>query len=190
MHNSNDQKFPRRQVITSLLTGFTIASLAPFAAASSSDHISDALDTMKPLVGTTPNAPVETRMGTNSSLTELIDRPMLVNFWASWCPPCVHELPQLVKLDQALSEEGMAVMLVGVDRKGRIFAEEFLAERGITIPRAVHDQTGAVPRALEIKVMPTSFLVRPGGALIGKIEGPLQWDDPSVMASVASILKA
>lgn len=190
MHISNDQKFPRRQVITSLLTGFAIAGLAPFAAASTSDHISDVLDTMKPLVGTTPNAPVETRNGTNSSLTELIDRPMLVNFWASWCPPCVHELPQLATLDQVLSEQGMAVMLVGVDRKGRPFAEQFLADRGIAIPRAVHDKTGAVPRALEVKVMPTSFLVRSGGQLIGKVEGPLQWDHPSVMASVASILKA
>ncbi|MCE2516649.1 MAG: TlpA family protein disulfide reductase [Alphaproteobacteria bacterium] len=144
---------------------------------------------MKPLEGTTPNTPVETHDGGMATLAELVDRPMLVNFWASWCPPCVHELPSLKVLDAALKGHDMAVMLVGLDRKGRPFAEQFLADRGIEIPRRGYDKTGDLPRALGIKVMPTSYLVGTGGALIGIIEGPLDWGQPDVIAAVNAALK-
>lgn len=157
--------------------------------AASNDPSSEALDTMKPLQGTTPNAPVDTGDGGMAPLSALVDRPMLVNFWASWCPPCVHELPSLQVLDDALGGQGMAVMLVGVDRKGHDFAEQFLADRGITIPLRAHDKSGDLPRALGIKVMPTSYLIAPGGRLIGKIEGPLDWGQPEVIAAVVRALQ-
>lgn len=187
---------PRRKLIASLFYGASIlssgllaASFAPSSAqAQSNIGVSTALDTMKPLQGTTPNTNLEGKGGVSKPLAEWIDRPMLINFWASWCPPCVHELPALQTLDRALDDHGMAVMLVGVDRKGRPFAEEFLQDRGITIPRSLHEKTGALARALEIKVMPTSLLVRGNGELIGKIEGPLEWDKPDVIEAVIATL--
>ena len=131
-----------------------------------------ALDTMKPLDRASPDTLLADPHGIAASLPQRVDRPMLVNFWASWCPPCVHELPSLQQLDTALRDHDMAVMLVGLDRKGADFGQAFLDEKGIEIPRSVFDKTGAIARALEIRVMPTSFFIRPEGQIIGKIEGP------------------
>jgi thiol-disulfide isomerase/thioredoxin len=188
---------PRRSLLVMLAAGFTVAvarSWPNSAAASSSDDVSDVLDTMKPYQGTSPNKPlgvlVESGDGSMTSLNELIDRPMLVNLWASWCPACVHELPALVVLDQALEKAGMAVMLVGLDRKGRLFGEQFLADHEIKIPRAFYEKTDDLARALQIKAMPTSILVTPKDGIIGVIEGPLDWQDPAVIVEVRAALSS
>ncbi len=148
----------------------------------------DALNTMKPLDRTSPNTVIMHHDATPTAFSALADRPILVNFWASWCPPCVHELPDLAVLDHALKADGMAVILVGLDRKGRDFGEEFLAKKGITIPRRYYDASGDLPRALAIKVMPTSFLIHPGGQMVGRIEGPLDWASPEVINAVRAAL--
>ena len=148
-----------------------------------------ALDTMKPLDRASPDTPLLDQTGDMSPLALRVDRPMLVNFWASWCPPCVHELPQLQRLDDALASHNMAVMLIGLDRKGIDFGAPFLADKGITIARSVFDKSGDLPRALKIRVMPSSYFIRPGGQIIGMVEGPLEWDQPDVIDAVIKTLK-
>jgi thiol-disulfide isomerase/thioredoxin len=149
-----------------------------------------ALDTMKPLDRASPDTPLVDNDGKTAPLSARADRPLLVNLWASWCPPCVHELPALQRLDAALQSEGMAVMLIGLDRKGRDFSAQFLADQGISIPRSTYEKTGDFPRQMEVRVMPTSFFIRPGGRIIGVIEGPLEWDKPNVIAAVKQILQS
>ena len=153
-----------------------------------SEARNSALNTMKPLDRTTPNTVVQQIDGTETPFADMVDRPMLVNFWASWCPPCVHELPDLAILDRALAADGMGVMLVGIDRKGRDFGENFLKEKGIKIPSRVYAPTNDLPRELKIKVMPTSFLITAEGQMIGRIEGPLDWSSPEVISAVRSAL--
>jgi len=148
-----------------------------------------ALDTMKPLALPSPNTELEFHDGTRRQLADFIPTPLLVNFWASWCPPCVHELPSLMVLDQALREEGMAVLLIGLDRKGREFGQRFLEDRGVAIGNSAFDQPGELARALAIRVMPTSFLIASDGVIRGKVEGPLDWSRPEVISAVAEILR-
>ncbi len=149
-----------------------------------------ALDTMKPLDRASPDTLLVGDDGKTAPLAARADRPLLVNLWASWCPPCVHELPALQHLDAALQEDGMAVMLIGLDRKGRDFSAQFLADKGITIARSTYEKTGDFPRQLEVRVMPTSFFVQPGGRMIGVIEGPLEWDNPKIIAAVKKTLQS
>lgn len=153
------------------------------------DKAHAALDTMKPLALPSPNTDLEFHDGTRRRLSDFTPTPLLVNFWASWCPPCVHELPSLQVLDQALRKEGMAVLLVGLDRKGREFGQSFLEQRGIAIPYSLYDQPGVMARELSIRVMPTSFLIGSDGTIRGKVEGPLDWGDPDIISSVASSLR-
>ncbi|XDZ65752.1 TlpA disulfide reductase family protein [Alphaproteobacteria bacterium LSUCC0684] len=148
-----------------------------------------ALDTMKPLALPSPNTAIEFHDGTSRRLADFAPTPLLVNFWASWCPPCVHELPSLMVLDQALREEGMAVLLIGLDRKGRKFGQAFLEDRGITIGNSAFDPPGELARALSIRVMPTSFLISSTGVIRGKVEGPLDWGRREVISAVSEILR-
>jgi len=177
----------RRQLLAMLtaVAGASLASGAMFVP----DKAYAALDTMKPLALPSPNTDLEFRDGTRRRLSDFRPTPLLVNFWASWCPPCVHELPSLQVLDQALRREGMAVLLVGLDRKGREFGQSFLEERGISIPYSLFDQPGELARELAIRVMPTSFLIASDGTVRGKVEGPLDWGDPEVISAVAASLR-
>ena len=84
----------------------------------------------------------------------------------------------------------MGVLLVGVDRKGQDFAEAFLEDRGVRIRQRAWNSKGVLARALEIRAMPTSFLVSGAGQVIGKVEGVLAWDDPAVIDAVHDRLKA
>lgn len=147
------------------------------------------LNTLEPLDLPTPNTAIVTSKGQTTSLADYAPMPLLVNFWASWCPPCIHELPALARLDQVLASEGMGVLLVGVDRKGPAFGEQFLAERSITIRHRAYDAEGDLARQIGIRAMPTSFLLTGKGQLIGKLEGVADWDDPEVVAAVLSRLR-
>ena len=187
MSKTYHQHISRRGFGQKLATGLISISVTNFGLLG---HASAALDTMKPLDRASPDTPLVDGTGDASPLAQRVDRPMVVNFWASWCPPCVHELPALERLDQALQDHGMAVMLVGLDRKGIDFGAAFLADQGIRITRSVFEKTGDLPRALDIRVMPSSFLLRPGGQMIGVIEGPLEWDQPEVINAVVSTLAA
>ena len=149
---------------------------------------SASFDIMKPLNLRGSSVPIVNAAGVETSLNEIATRPLLVNFWASWCPPCIHELPSLEKLDNALSDFGMAVMLVGIDREGHTHGQEFLKNRGINIDRTTYDESGKLTNALKIRAMPTSFLVRAGGHIIGKIEGPMDWHRPKTIQDVALTL--
>lgn len=147
------------------------------------------LNTLETLDLPTPNTEIEDSAGSTLSLAAYRPMPLLVNFWASWCPPCIHELPALQVLDEALAPHGMGVLLVGVDRKGRDFAEAFLDDRGVMIRQRAYDSKGVLARALEIRAMPTSFFVSGAGQVIAKVEGVLAWDDPAVIAAVRDRLK-
>lgn len=175
----------RRQLLAMLaaLAGAGIGSGASFSPALA------ALDTMKPLALPSPNAALAFQDGTRRQLADFAPTPLLVNFWASWCPPCVHELPSLMVLDQALRAEGMAVLLIGLDRKGPAFGQAFLDDRGIMIGHSAFNPSGEIARELGIRVMPTSFLVTSDGIIRGKIEGPLDWVRPEVISAVAEVLR-
>ena len=177
----------RRQFNQKCAAGIISAGLTNFGLMR---YASAALDTMKPLDRASPDTPLLDKTGDVSPLAVRVDRPMLVNFWASWCPPCVHEFPALQSLDAALARHDMAVMLIGLDRKGIDFGAPFLADKGIDIERSVFEKSGELPRALQIKVMPSSYFIRPGGQIIGMVEGPLEWDQPDVIDAVIATLKS
>ena len=187
MSKTYHQYISRRGFGQKLATGLISISVTNFGLLG---HAFAALDTMKPLDRASPDTPLLDKTGDVSPLAVRVDRPMLVNFWASWCPPCVHELPALQRLDAALARHDMAVMLIGLDRKGIDFGAPFLADKGIDIERSVFEKSGELPRALQIKVMPSSYFIRPGGQIIGMVEGPLEWDQPDVIDAVIATLKS
>lgn len=147
-----------------------------------------ALNTLKTLSLPSPNTSFQDANGGVVRLADFKPTPLLLNFWASWCPPCIHELPTLQGLDNALRKRGMAVMLVGVDRKGHGFGEAFLGRMGIEVPFSLYDKDRELARAFGVSVMPSSYLIGADGTIRGLVEGPEEWDDPAVIERVAGLL--
>ena len=114
--------------------------------------------------------------------------PILINFWATWCPPCVAELPALDRASDKLADE-VKILLISVDRGGYKKALPFLQDRGITRPHFAFDANGALSREMGVRGLPTSFLVTADQRHCWAYQGPREWDDVAMIAELRRLLE-
>ena len=119
--------------------------------------------------------------GGSVGLADFRGRVVLVNFWATWCAPCVREMPSLDRLQAKLGPEGLLVMAVSQDRKGLAAAEPFYREQGLDNLEIFLDPKGEFARAMGVGGLPTSLLIDDRGRVVGGLEGPLEWDGPEAV---------
>ena len=121
-------------------------------------------------------------------LESLQGRPVLVNFWATWCPPCVAELPALDNAAKQLCDD-MTLLLISVDRGGRPKALPFLQDRGITRPLMGFDSKAALSREMGVRGLPTSFLLSADQSQSWTYVGPREWDSAPMIAEIRNLLR-
>lgn len=114
--------------------------------------------------------------------------PILINFWATWCPPCVAELPALDRASDKLAGE-VKILLISVDRGGSKKALPFLQDRGISRPHFAFDANGALSREMGVRGLPTSFLVTADQRHCWAYQGPREWDDVSMITELRRLLE-
>ncbi len=107
------------------------------------------------------------------SLSEWRGRPVLINFWATWCGPCEIEMPTLQEAHQAHKEDGLIVLAVAVDDT-EANVRRFFEERDLTIQPLMDD--GSVSRAYQVFGLPTSFFVSEEGTIAAVHTGLLTKD--------------
>jgi thiol-disulfide isomerase/thioredoxin len=151
-------------------------------------------ETMQPLSAmvrstppkTLPQVAFKTLDGTQKTLADFAGRPVLLNFWATWCIPCVAELPELDKL--AASDPSIAVLVASADRTGAAAVKPFLAAHPITHATILLDQGSDAVHALNVAGFPTTLLIDPAGRLRATLEGPAAWS--TAAATIAAIMRA
>ncbi|MFO0728413.1 MAG: TlpA disulfide reductase family protein [Myxococcota bacterium] len=113
--------------------------------------------------------------GGTVSLASFQDKVVLVNFWATWCPPCVEEMPSLVRMHDRLKGDPRFVMLaVSADESWDPVSRFFAGERpGFTV---LLDKKGEMAKRYGTTMFPETYVVK-NGKVIGFIEGPRRWDD-------------
>ena len=121
-------------------------------------------------------------------LKSLQGQPVLVNFWATWCPPCVAELHALDNAAKQLGED-VTLLLISVDRGGRQKALPFLQSRGITRPLMGFDRKAALSREMGVRGLPTSFLLSADQSQSWTYIGPREWDSALMIAQIRSLLR-
>jgi thiol-disulfide isomerase/thioredoxin len=104
---------------------------------------------------------------------------VLLNMWATWCIPCVAELPALTKLKAAVP--GLTVLAVNLDR-GQVDAAGFLKSHNAATLGSLRDADTALMRSFTVFAMPTTVLIDPKGNVIARAEGPATWDSPDTIA--------
>ena len=113
--------------------------------------------------------------------------PILINFWATWCPPCVAELPALDRASHRLAGEAQ-ILLISVDRSGSKKASQFLEDRGISNPHFAFDKKGELSREMGVRGLPTSFLLTADQRHCWVYEGPRDWDDIAMIDELRQLL--
>ena len=147
------------------------------------------------------DAPPEIKLpslgGKEISLADFKGKTVLLNFWASWCGPCVEELPSLQRLYQQLSNRNFVVVGVGIDDNQESLGE-FKQRFGLTFPILV-DEGGDSKSSYKISGVPESFIISADGKLLMfpdpenseltvRIVGPREWDSPNSIANFNKIL--
>ena len=113
--------------------------------------------------------------GRPASLAEFRGRPLLVNLWATWCAPCVIEMPSLDRLAEQESE-GVEVLALSQDLDGRDKVAEFFSARGFRRLEPYLDGDMAMMTALRIGTLPTTILYDAEGREVWRMTGMAEWD--------------
>ncbi len=124
-----------------------------------------------------PGFRVPTLDGGTLDLASYRGRWVLVNFWASWCGPCVMEMPSLQRLDKALGANGLAVVSVSAD-ENEAELRAFVRDHGVAFPVGRDPGGRTAAQAYRTTGYPETFLVDPSGTLHQKFVGPAEWDTP------------
>ncbi len=127
-------------------------------------------------------------LGEERSLSEQRGRVVLVNFWATWCPPCRDEAPSLERLYRRFSRDGLEIYAVSIDERGALDSvAEFRREFDLTLP-VLLDPSRRAYRDYQATGVPETFVVSPDGRLVERVVGPRDWDQPRYAALVERLL--
>ena len=113
--------------------------------------------------------------GTMHKLDEFRGRGMVINLWATWCGPCVAELPTLDALSAALAPHDIAVMPLSSDRGGAAAVEKFYRAHDIAHLPVLLDPKGAAAQAWGVKGIPTTFIIGRDGLEHARFDGAADW---------------
>jgi thiol-disulfide isomerase/thioredoxin len=115
-------------------------------------------------------------LGKELSLADFRGKALAVNYWATWCAPCVEEMPALDRLHAALAPEGIEVVAISVDRGGLRQVTPFFEVNGLKHLPVYLDPSGASMRAFGVRGLPTTIVVDRQGRDAGRLEGAAHWD--------------
>lgn len=121
------------------------------------------------------------------TLGGLAGTPVVLNFWASWCDPCVREMPSLGRLAVALGRDRIRVVALAFDHVDAPVVRGFYQAHGIAGLAVALDPDGAARRVLGIEAIPVTLLIDRQGRLAGRVEGALDWDQ--ALPKVRSLLE-
>lgn len=114
---------------------------------------------------------------------------LLVNFWATWCVPCIKEMAFLDRLQGDMKGLPVEVLAVSEDKGGLPVAKAFMTRQKLTFLRPFTDPGAAAAQALNVTGLPTSFIVDRKGRLVQRVEGPFEWDAPAIKERFRALAK-
>jgi thiol-disulfide isomerase/thioredoxin len=124
------------------------------------------------------------------ALPDYAGQGVLVNFWATWCAPCVAEMPSLAALAAALAPHRVVVLPVSSDRGGAPVVTKWYADRQIEGLPVLLDAKGAMARAWGVRGLPTSVVIDRQGREVARLEGAVDWAGPDVVAAIRGLVDA
>jgi len=132
--------------------------------------------TLTPIPGkvVAPDFALQDTNGKTHRLSDYRGRPVIINFWTTWCPPCREELPSMNRAWHLIREEGIAMLAINMgEDEDTIFI--FSADYPTDFP-ILMDQTGEVIEQWPVKGLPTTYVIAPDGTIAYRAIGSREWD--------------
>lgn len=163
----------RKWIIVALLAFFALAGCAR---------------TEKPVTegSDAPDFTLKDLSGKDVRLSALRGKLVLVNFWATWCPPCRSEIPSMAAMNRIMGVAPFQLLAISIDEGGSAPVQALFASMGVSLPTLL-DPTKSVGRRYGITGVPETFIVSKEGKVVKKIIGPIQWDSPEVIQTLKGL---
>lgn len=163
--------------LRTLIAALVLAALVLFSGTASANSLPDVL--------------LRDATGARAHLSDWRGRYVLLNIWATWCPPCVREMPGLLRLQQSMAEKtghNLVVLPVSVEAGKAEKVAEFYERHDLAgLPLYVLDDKSDMI-ALKVLGLPTTILLDPQGKIVWRVAGDLDWDDGELREKLAKDL--
>ncbi len=123
--------------------------------------------------------------GVKHDIRDYRGRPVIINFWASWCPPCRRELPSMNRAWKKIKDEGVVMLAVGVG-ENKDSAVNFMKDYPINFT-VLLDSRGDVSTRWSVALLPTTFVLDKEGRLVYRAIGDRKWDDDKLLDKVRAL---
>lgn len=122
------------------------------------------------------------------SIADFRGRGVVMNFWATWCAPCIKEMPSLDRLEAKLKNDGIKVLAVNEDDRDMELIARYYLKLGLEHLDMLIDRGKALMRATKVFSLPTTLLIDRVGNEVAGVLGPAEWDDERIVAFLRSCL--
>lgn len=181
--NGRSHARPSRSVFS--IRSLLVAVLMLISAASA---IAAGTETLLTPMPEKPAAPDFELAGPGGEIYRLADfkgKPLIVNFWATWCPPCRAEMPAMQRAWEQVEAEGVGMIAINVGEDAET-VQAFLEQVPVSFPLPL-DTDSTVAQRWPMRGLPTTFVVSPEGRLVYKAIGEREWDDPALLEQVRAL---
>jgi peroxiredoxin len=127
--------------------------------------------------------------GRQVSLSDFKGKVVMVHFWATWCPPCVEEMPTIEKLYRNFQGKDFEILAVSVDEGGPDAIRSFLKQNRLTLP-VLLDPGAPVSKTYGTFKFPETYIVDRNGIVKYKAIGPRDWSDPATIKALQDLIEA
>jgi len=133
-----------------------------------------------------PDFKITTASGKTVTRSDFGGKILVLNFWASWCPPCVEEVPSLEAFHKLMAPQGVVVLAVSIDANEKLY-NQFLNRFKVTFPTA-RDPEANISGSYGTFQIPETYIIDNTGKVREKIINATNWMDPDLLARVKSFL--
>lgn len=133
--------------------------------------------------------------GDTVDLADLRGSVVILNVWATWCRPCVAEMPALQRLHEQLGPDGLSIVAVSVDNAALVMGDpaaavrSFVREYGITFPVLLDPET-RIESAYPVAGLPVTYIIDRDGRIRERVLGPRAWDEPRYTTEFRQLLES
>ncbi len=138
--------------------------------------------------GPTPPLALQDLKGKTHKLEDYRGKVVMVQFWATWCPPCLKEMPAMQRLNQKMAGKPFAILAVNMGESGKDVSE-FVNRMKINFT-VLMDEEGNGVGAWKVFVAPSTFLVDPQGNIRYTLQGGAEWDEPEYVKAITGLMPA
>lgn len=135
-----------------------------------------------------PDLSLKTPEGKLINIKDLLGKVVLVNFWATWCPPCRKEMPSMQRLYNKMDKDKFAMLAVDVgEDEDLVFEFTFSLDTPLTFPLLL-DRDGRAARRWAVQGLPTTYIVDKQGHVVYRAIGGREWDDPNLVKKIEGLI--